>query len=68
MLGTSGNRAVDILITYRLLRILTTPFEKQDAFKYGIVDKEGKVLRKYSTLKDTKEKKHILGCIDFVLT
>ncbi len=57
MLGTSGNRAVDILITYRLLRILTTPFEKQDAFKYGIVDKEGKVLRKYSTLKDTKEKK-----------
>ena len=57
MLGTSGNRAVDILITYRLLRILTTPFEKQDAFKYGIVDKDGKVLRKYSTLKDTKEKK-----------
>jgi len=57
MLGTSGNRAVDILITYRLLRILTTPFEKQDAFKYGIVDKNGKVLRKYSTLKDTKEKK-----------
>tara|TARA_B100000900_G_C20552870_1_gene705510 strand:- start:397 stop:1056 length:660 start_codon:yes stop_codon:yes gene_type:complete len=57
MLGTSGNRAVDILITYRLLRILTTPFEKQDAFKYGIVDKNGKVLRKYNTLKDTKEKK-----------
>ena len=57
MLGTSGNRAVDILITYRLLRILTTPFEKQDAFKYGIVDKEGKILRKYSTLKDAKEKK-----------
>ena len=57
MLGTSGNRAVDILITYRLLRILTTPFEKQDAFKYGIVDKDGKILRKYSTLKDTKEKR-----------
>ena len=57
MLGTSGNRAIDILITYRLLRILTTPFEKQDAFKYGIVDKEGKVLRKYSSLQDNKEKK-----------
>ena len=43
MLGTSGNRAVDMLITYRVLRILTTPFEKQDAFKYGIIDKTGKV-------------------------
>ena len=57
MLGTSGNRAVDMLITYRLLRILTTPFNKQDAFKYGIVDKDGKVLRKYSSLSKPEEKK-----------
>ncbi len=57
MLGTSGNRAVDMLITYRVLRILTTPFEKQDAFKYGIIDKTGKVLRKYSTLRKSEEQK-----------
>ena len=43
MLGTSGNRAVDILITYDCYAYNNT-FEKQDAFKYGIVDKEGKVL------------------------
>ena len=57
MLGTSGNRAIDMLITYRVLRILTTPFEKQDAFKYGIIDKTGKVLRKYSTLRKNEEQK-----------
>ena len=33
-MATSGNRAIDMLITYRVLKILTTPFEKQDAFKY----------------------------------
>ena len=38
------NRAIDLFVTYRFLRLLTTPFEKQDAFKYGIIDKEGKVI------------------------
>ena len=43
MLAITRNRAVDILITYRLLRILTTPFESKDAFKYKyIVDKDGR--------------------------
>jgi hypothetical protein len=27
-----------------------TPFEKQEAFKYGIIDKDGKNLRKRNTL------------------
>ena len=31
-------------------------FEKQEAFKYGIIDKDGKVLRKFRTLKTTVEK------------
>ena len=26
-------RAVDLFVTYRFLKLLTTPFEKQDAFK-----------------------------------
>ena len=29
-----ANRAVDLVITYRLIKLLITPFEKQDAFKY----------------------------------
>ena len=52
-----ANRAVDLVITYRVIKLLVTPFNKQEAFKYGIIDKDGKVLRKYRTLKTTAEKK-----------
>ena len=51
------SRAVDLLITYRIMKILVTPFDKQEAFKYGIIDKKGKVLRKWSTIKGTQEKR-----------
>ena len=50
------NRAIDLFVTYRFLRLLTTPFEKQDAFKYGIIDKDGKVLRKARSLRISREK------------
>ena len=52
-----ANRAVDLVITYRVIKLLVTPFNKQEAFKQGIIDKDGKVLRKYRTLKTTAEKK-----------
>ena len=52
-----ANRAIDLLITYRVIKLLVTPFEKQEAFKTGIIDKNGKVLKKYRTLKTAKEKK-----------
>ena len=52
-----ASRAVDLLITYRIIKLLVTPFEKQEAFKYGIIDKDGKVLRKNKTLKLEKERK-----------
>lgn len=49
-------RAIDLLITYRVIKLLVTSWEKHDAFKYGIIDKKGKILRKSKTLKDRKEK------------
>lgn len=52
-----ASRAVDALITYRIVKLLTTPFERQEAFKYGIIDKDGKVLKKSKTLKTEKERK-----------
>ena len=52
-----ANRAVDLVITYRVIKLLVTPFNKQEAFKQGIIDKDGNVLRKYRTLKTTAEKK-----------
>ncbi len=49
-------RAIDLLITYRVIKMLVTPFEKQPAYTLGIIDKNGKVLRKAKTLKRAKEK------------
>ena len=34
-------RAIDLFVTYRFIRLLTTPFEKTDAFKLGVIDKNG---------------------------
>ena len=34
-------RAIDLFVTYRFLKILVTPFEKQEAYKLGIIDKNG---------------------------
>ena len=46
-----ANRAVDLVITYRLIKLLITPFEKQDAFKLGIIDKDGFVFNLKRILK-----------------
>ena len=51
-----ASRAIDLLITYRVIKLLTTPFEKQEAFKQGIIDKEGNVLKPNRTLTTTAEK------------
>ena len=52
-----ASRGIDFLITYRVVKMLVTPFEKQEAFKFGIIDEKGKVLRTYKSLKTEKERK-----------
>ncbi len=52
-----ASRLVDTLITYRVIKLLVTPFERQEAFKQGIIDKDGKVLKKNKELKTDNEKK-----------
>ena len=49
-------RAIDLLITYRVIKLLVTPWNKHEAYKYGIIDDNGKVLRKTKDLKTAKEK------------
>ena len=49
-------RAVDLLIAYRVIKLLVTPFKNSEAFKAGIIDDKGKVLKPYRLLKSTKEK------------
>ena len=51
-----ANRAVDLIITYRVIKLLVTPFNKQEAYKYGIIDDKGKVLRPFRTIQKTAEK------------
>ena len=38
-------RLVDTLIVFRILKMLTTKFEKMAAFKFGFIDKNGKRLK-----------------------
>ena len=42
--------AIDAFITFRFLKLLVTPFNKTEAYKLGIIDERGKVLKKYRTL------------------
>ena len=35
-------RAIDLFVTYRFIKLLVTPFEKTEAFKLGIIDKDGR--------------------------
>ena len=37
-------KALDIFLIYQFLRRLVTPFNKWDAYKKGVIDKDGKVL------------------------
>ena len=47
-------RFVDSVITYRILRLLTTPFKDTDAYKLGIIDSKGKELKRMSQLNTVK--------------
>ena len=38
-------RAIDLFVTYRFIKLLVTPFEKTEAFKLGIIDKDGARIR-----------------------
>lgn len=46
----------DLVYLYQFIRRLTTPFEESPAFKLGIIDKEGNVLKKRKDLTTDQEK------------
>ena len=50
-------RAVDFFVVYRFLKLLVTPWEKQEAYKLGIIDKKGNagvLLKKVEKKKEIK--------------
>jgi hypothetical protein len=48
-------RAIDLFVTYRFIRLLTTPFEKTDAYKLGIIDENGNRIKKPKSTKPAVE-------------
>ena len=73
------SRAVDLFVTYRFLKLLVTPWKKQEAYKQGIIDDKGKALKKAKDLTTEAEResftllhrlifncKRIMGKIPFV--
>lgn len=47
---------IDNLISFKILYMLVTPFEKTKAYSFGIIDKDGNPLKKTKDLKTTEEK------------
>ena len=48
-------RAIDLFVTYRFLRLLTTLFEDTDAFKFGIIYEKGNSIKKKGSTKPEVE-------------
>lgn len=61
-----AGRLLDIFLTYQFLKKLTTPFDQWEAYKLGIIDEKGKVLRKRNTL-GTLEDRAAWGYFDIMI-
>ena len=51
-----ATRFIDAAIVYRILRMLVTPFKNTDAYRLGIIDEKGKILKRESQLRTTEER------------
>ena len=49
-------RFVDSVLAYRILKMLTTPFDETEAFKLGIIDAKGKELKHMRDLHTVEER------------
>lgn len=58
-------RAIDLFVTYRFIKLLVTPFDKTDAFKNGVIDKDGYRLDKELNTIDEKNSYTILHKLVF---
>ena len=56
MASTTITGAFDAVIVYQFIKLLATEWKETEAYKLGIIDDNGKVLRKRKTLKKQDEK------------
>ena len=54
------SRGIDLLITYRVIKLLVTPFNKMPAFKKGIIDADGNVLIKFKKVQGNDRKHYTI--------
>jgi hypothetical protein len=54
------SRAIDLIITYRVVKMLVTPFNKFKAFDLGIIDAKGKNLIKMKDVKGSDRKHYTM--------
>jgi hypothetical protein len=57
---------VDLYVVYRILRKLTTPFDKWPAYKTGVIDGEGNIL-KSSSERNTQDERDSLNTLDVLI-
>ena len=48
------SRSADLFYAFRFLKLLVTPWESMEAYKLGIIDKDGKVINKTRTTSEEK--------------
>jgi hypothetical protein len=51
------NNTIDLQLAIRVIKVLLTPFTELDAFKLGIIDKDGNQIKPSRELKTIEEKK-----------
>jgi hypothetical protein len=57
---------IDLFLVYSFIKRLASPFENWPAFKLGIIDKDGNILKKKRDLK-TIEEKNAFGIYDLMI-
>jgi len=55
-----SNSVSDLLLIYQFIKRLTTPFNKTEAYKLGLIDEKGKKLKKA----ESKEEENAMGYFD----
>ena len=57
---------VDLYVVYRIIRKLTTPFEKWPAYKTGVIDAEGNIIKSPSE-RNTQDERDSLNTLDVLI-
>ncbi len=57
---------IDLFLIYQFIRRLATPFKDWEAYKLGIIDENGKILKKRKDLLTVKERQ-AFGVFDLMI-